>query len=241
MPKTIFWNQLTALCLFLGTMAFSGANPAMAQEQQSRILTVTGQGAITVPTTIARVSLGISIEGKTAQVVQEEVARRSAALVQLLRNANVEKLQTTGVRLNPIYDRNNNERRLTGYAATNTVSFRIATEEAGKLIDEAVKTGATQIDGINFIATDEVLERARLEALSAATADAQSQADAVLGALNLSQREVIRIHINQARSPIMEQANIRNMAPDVGDFQARTVLVGGEQEVQGFVTLEIRY
>ena len=240
MLKTLFWDRLTVLSLLLGTVTFSGIHPAIAQEQQ-RILSVTGRGSVTVPTTIARVRLGIEIEGKTAQTVQEEVARRSAALVRLLRNSNVDKLQTTGVRLNPIYDRRNDRRYLTGYTATNTVSFRVATEEAGKLIDAAVKTGATRVDGINFIATDEVLEQARLEALRDATADAQSQANAVLGALNLSQREIIRIHINQERSPIMTQSNITNMAPDVGDFQARTVLVGGEQEVQGFVTLQISY
>ncbi|MBC6435224.1 DUF541 domain-containing protein, partial [Nostoc sp. HG1] len=49
-----------------------------------QILEVTGQGKVSVPTTLTEVQLGIQVEGKTATEVQEEVAKRSTAVVDVL-------------------------------------------------------------------------------------------------------------------------------------------------------------
>ena len=109
--------------------------PASAQEKEKlwRTLTVSGRGVGTISTTLSQVSLGVEIQGKTAEDVQKEAARKSSAVVALLKNRNVEKLTTTGVRLNPVYSYSNNVQRITGYAASNTVSFRIPTDKTGTL------------------------------------------------------------------------------------------------------------
>ncbi|MCZ0905245.1 SIMPL domain-containing protein, partial [Microcoleus sp. HI-ES] len=87
-----------------------------------RTLTVTGRGVEAIPTTQTQVRLGVEVQGKTAAEVQQEAARRSSAVVELLRSRQVEKLETAGITLNPIYSYENNQQRLTGYTATNTVS-----------------------------------------------------------------------------------------------------------------------
>ncbi|MGF1539416.1 MAG: SIMPL domain-containing protein, partial [Pleurocapsa sp.] len=70
-------------------------NPAIAEEKLSTLI-VTGQGIEMIATTLAQVRLGVEIQGKTAAEVQQEVARRSSAVVELLRTKNVAGLQTTG-------------------------------------------------------------------------------------------------------------------------------------------------
>ncbi len=79
--------------------------PSSAQAQNPaslpRTLTVSGKGKITIPTTLTQVRLGVEVQGKTAQEVQQQVAKRSQAVVELLKSRQVEKLETTGISLNP--------------------------------------------------------------------------------------------------------------------------------------------
>ena len=212
--------------------------PAIAQEAAMRTLTVTGQGQELVPTTKAQVNLGVSVEGQNAETIQRQVAERSAAVVELLQSRNVEKLETTGIRLSPRYRYDNGESTVVGFTASNTVGFRVPNEEAGEIIDEAVNDGANQIQNISFIAEDAALDAARQEALRQATADAQTQANTVLNALNLGAEEIVSIQINGANRPMPLP---RGAALASADSEVNTPVVGGEQTVQARVTLTIRY
>ncbi len=233
-----FWKTLPLALLLFVTFV----QPGLAQEKEKlwRTLTVSGRGMETIPTTLSEVNLGVEVQGKTAQEVQQEAARRSSAVVALLKNRNVDKLQTTGIRLNPVYSYKDNVQRITGYAATNTVSFRIATDKAGTLLDEAVKAGATQINGINFIATDEAIAVAQKQALKEATQDARQQADAVFNALGFQPKEVVSIKIDNASPPpppVLYRAETAKLA----NQDASTPIIGGEQQVEASVTLQISY
>jgi uncharacterized protein YggE len=237
------WQRWTALPLVLGLLSLTFANPVLAQERAQermlRTLTVTGHGMEMIPTTLTQVELGVEVQGKTAETVQQEAANRSSAVVSLLRSRNVEKLQTTGITLNPNYSYENNTQRLVGYIATNTVSFRVDTQRAGTIIDEAVKAGATRVNGVSFVAPDPAIAAAQKQALREATQDAQEQANAVLAALNFTAQEIVSIQVNGASAPpprpVMAFAKVR------GGEAADTPVVGGEQQVDASVTLEIRY
>ncbi|AFZ56166.1 SIMPL domain-containing protein [Anabaena cylindrica FACHB-243] len=215
--------------------------PASAQEKEKlwRTLTVSGRGMEAIPTTLSQVSLGVEIQGKTAEEVQKEAARRSSAVVALLKSRNVDKLTTTGVRLNPVYSYTNNIQRITGYAASNTVSFRVPTDKVGTLLDEAVKTGATQISGVSFIASDDAIANAQKQALKKATQDAQQQADAVLNTLGLQAKEIVSIQVNGASAP--PPPMLYRSEAKLTNADASTPVIGGEQEVQASVTLQISY
>ena len=236
-----FWSRVAVIFLVVATVNLSGCASVKMNETQTQTLTATGKGTVKTPATLAQVSLGIEIQGKTAQEAQQEVAKRSEALVTLLRSSNVEQLQTTSVNLNPIYTTVNNKTQITGYTASNIVSFRLASDQAGNLLDGAVATGATRIDSISFVATDEAIETARQQALQAATQDAQKQADAVLTSLNLTRRQIVSIQVNPSTPPPQPinfaESSMQALAKDT----ANTVLVGGEQQVQAFVTLQISY
>src|SRR4028119_449897 len=232
-----FRSLLTALCLTLTLVSFAGVDAVAAPEQRLRTLSVTGRGVEAIPTTQTQVALGVEVQGKTAAEVQQEAARRSSAVVALLRSRQVQKLETTGITLSPSYTYENNQQRLMGYIATNTVSFRLNTQSAGTLLDDAVQAGATRIQGVSFVATDSAIEQAQKQALKKATQDAQAQADAVFSALNLKRGEILKIQVNGASAPPpMYRQLAASRAGAAADIA--TPVVGGEQQVEASVTLQ---
>ncbi len=233
------WRSWKPLAITLGITSLFLMPPAIAQEKLLRTLTVSGRGTEFIPTTLTQVRLGVEAQGKTANEVQQVVAQRSNAVVNLLRSRKVEKLETTGINLNPTYRYDNGNQTLTGYSASNIVSFRVETSKAGGLLDDAVKVGATRVDGVSFVATEGAISSAQKIALKEATQDAQAQADAVLSVLNLTRKDVVGIQINGAFTPPP-----RPMRADVMEMKAAAApspVIGGEQQVEASVTLQISY
>ncbi|MEM7595012.1 MAG: SIMPL domain-containing protein [Cyanobacteria bacterium P01_A01_bin.83] len=242
-------TRYKSLTKCLGTLLIVGSlfyqistNPAIAEELL-KTLTVTGNGMEKIPSTIAQVELGVEIQGKTANEVQQEVAKQTSAVVDLLRaKEEVEQLQTTGVRLNPNYDRvdsGNGQRILTGYIGTNTVNFRVSTEQVGNLLDETVQAGASRVDGVSFTATDEAIAAAKKAALRKASIDAQDRADVVLDTLNLTSQEIVNIEVDAAR--ISQPRSFANRQLAVSESDISTPIIAGEQTVRASVTLQISY
>ena len=221
------------LSVALAFLSLAFAFPATAQEKMQRSLKVTGEGVETIPTTKTQVELGVEIRGDTAAEVQQQLANRTAAVVKLLRQRDVEQLQTSSIRLNPIYDNRDDRRRLTGYMGSNTVSFRVDTETAGALLDQAVQAGATRIDSVSFTATKSAIASARKQALQEATQNALQQADTVLSSLNFTRDEIVSIQLNDTGAPPMPLAEASRAS--------QTPVIGGEQKVETSVTLEISY
>ncbi len=232
-------NQ-SKLFLTLGCLSLLSIQPVLAQEHTLKTITVTGQGIERIPTTIANVQLGVEIEGQNATQVQEEVAKRTNSLVELLRSRSVSRLQTSGIQLRPNYTYNNNQRKLVGYVATNLVTFELPMDQVGRVLDESVKVGATRIDNVNLTATEDAIVSAQEKALVKATRSAQQQAQVILQSLNLKAQEIVTINVNGANIPnpvIMERMRGEVMAASMAD----TPVVGGEQTVTASVTLQIRY
>lgn len=237
-----FASPVQLLLVAVSVLGLTVAAPiAAAQERLVRTLTVTGKGVEEIPTSLTQVRLGVQAQGKTAEAVQQEVANRTTAVVTLLRSRNVQKLETTGINLSPVYSYTNNQQRITGYQASNTVSFQVETQRSGTLLDDAVKAGASLIEGISFMATDEAIAAAQKVALREATQDAQEQANAVLSALQLTRRDIVGIQINQPKPmmpiPLVREAADTSLAAKV----ASSPVIGGEQRVEADVTLQISY
>ncbi len=234
-------NFFRTLAIASSILSLSLIQPVLAEETILQTLTVTGQGMEMIPTTLTEVQLGVEMQGKNASELQQQVASKTTAVVNLLQSRQIERLQTTGISLQPNYDYSNNERKFIGYVATNIISFRIQTDKIGNLLDEAVKVGATRIDNLSFTAAEEAIASAQKQALSKATLNAQQQAEAVLKTLNLTAKETVSIKINEANLPqplLMraEQGNAGNLK--IADT---TPVIGGEQTVQATVTLQIKY
>ncbi|NEQ96589.1 MAG: SIMPL domain-containing protein [Cyanothece sp. SIO2G6] len=236
LPVAIATSQCT-----LSPPQLSPLAHAQAQEANLRILSVTGQGTETLPTTIAMISLAVEVQGATAKAVQQDMAQRSSDLVSFLETQAIDQLETTGIRLNPRYDYRNNRQLLVGYTATNRVRFEIAVDDAGEILDNAVAAGATRIDNIQFRATDEAIATAQRQALRAATLDAQSQADAVLDTLGLSRQAIVGIQVNNASTPLPPPTTLQSLRAVAESDVATTPVRGGDQDIRANVTLQIRY
>ncbi len=229
-------------CVLWPARANAQAYSQMGYQQPERSLSVTGQGIQTIPTTLTEVRLGVLVEADTAEAAQQQAAEKSTAVVEWVRSQNVERLQTTGISLSPRYDYVDGRQISRGYQATNTISFRAPTESAGAIIDQAVKVGASQIEGVSFVATDAAIEAARQRALTSAVEDAQAQADTVLAALGLSRQAVLNVSIGSVSAPppspapeaFAQQARLADAAP-------KTPIIGQEQTINAQVTLLIRY
>jgi uncharacterized protein len=232
-----------AILLVTGWIVLAGIAPAIAQERKpARTLTASGRGIVSIPTTLSQVRLAIEVQAKTPTNAQQEAAKRSTRVVEYLKTQRVEKLQTTGINLNPTYTYPPNVTpQLTGYTATNSISFRVTTDRAGAILDAAVKSGATRIDGVSFVAADSAIASAQIQALKQATQDAQRQADAVLETLNLKRTEVIRIQINSTSTPSPLPMLNQSTFAKAADAQPSTPIVAGEQQVEAAVTLDIGY
>ncbi|AIE74876.1 MULTISPECIES: SIMPL domain-containing protein [unclassified Synechocystis] len=229
-----------SVLLLSGTILTAMPLSPLGANDMQQLLTVTGQASESVPTSLTEAQLTVEVQADTAGQVQTAIADRSNRLVEYLRSQRVDKLQTQGLQLQPNYVYSNNERRLEGYIGTNTVSFQYPSDQVGKILDEAVRMGASRIDGIRFIATPEILKVAEQKALVAAAADAQAQARVVLSSLNLTPKNIVRIVINP--SPGQPVPVFRSgVATSAMAESAPTPIIGGDQTVQATVTLEIAY
>jgi uncharacterized protein YggE len=203
--------------------------PSYANERELRTITVTGEGIENIATSQAVVRLGVEVQGKEAGKVQRETANRSDAVVKFLRSRQVEKLETTGISL---------QRRLIGYIGANLISFQIDIAQAGILIDEAVKVGATRIDGVSFTAGESAIAAAQRTALIKATEQAREQATIVLQALGLVAKETVSIQVGNTGNPV---PIARSEAVFRSADAASSPVIGGEQTLRAAVTLEISY
>ncbi len=240
-----------SLLLTVTWILCAGVAPGFAQERAAsvtqerkptRTISTSGKGIVSIPTTLSQIRLAVEVQGKTPNNAQQEAAKRSARVMEFLKTQQVEKLQTTGINLNPTYIYPNNSKpQITGYTASNSISFQVITDRAGTILDMAVKNGATRIDGVNFIASDRAIANAQIQALKQATQDAQRQADAVLETLNLKRKEVIGIQINNTSNPNPIPMPMQSFQSAKLADAPTTPVVGGEQQVEASVTLDIGY
>ncbi|MEH2302779.1 MAG: SIMPL domain-containing protein [Nostoc sp.] len=210
-------------------------NPNTAQ-----ILKVTGQGEVTVPTTLTEVQLGIQVDGKTATEVQQETAQRSTAVVNVLQKLGAQELQTTSIQLNPVYSYKDNTQTLTGFTGLNTLQFELPTARSGAAIDTAIQAGANLIQNISFTASDKASQQARLQVLSEAVKDAQAQAGAVFSTLKLTPGKIIDININSPDNPSPSPLVFNTRINTVANIPT-TPIISSPQTIKGSVSLDIGY
>jgi uncharacterized protein YggE len=156
-----------------------------------------------------------------------------------LQQLNVEKLQTTSIQLNPKYVYENNRQRQEGFTGQTSVSFVVAIDQAGSVLDAAVNSGANQIEQISFIATDTELNAAKQLALQDAIKDAQTQSNTVLSALGFTPKTIKTINISD--SAIAYPVPQPRMDTFANKAASSVPILAGEQKVEALVTLQITY
>lgn len=216
-------------------------------EEILKTLVVSGRGREKISATSAQVKLAIEGRGKIATEVQQEIARKSSAVVELLRSLNIEQLKTLGIQLRTYHDYIDGVMKQIEHRGSNTIIFSLPIDDAGVAIDEAIKAGANRIDGITFNATDEAINAAKQEALRKATVDAKTKAETVLTTLNLAIKDITYIEIDRAGLQSAKPASTRrrrrssSSTPPEDEPGFEMPVIGGEIIVDASVTLQISY
>lgn len=232
--------RILLLCLPAGLWA-ALANPSAGQPDGERqVLTVSATGVERIPATVADIRMGIEERASTDEEARERMAARSSQLLEFLRAEGVERLETQGLRLHPIYDYTRGDREVVGYQAVTVVRFRTEAGTAGFLVDEAIGQGANQIQDLVFTAPEDQVEEARQQALRKATRVALERAEAVLGELGLEWQTILRIRIEPTddEPPVVPMRSVDSRS---GSRDRGSEMEGEEPEVRATVTLELSY
>ena len=156
----------------------SGAN-------ETKGVTVAGEGKVTAPPDVANISLGVSTLAPSVAEARDQAAAALQGMIDSMKaNGIAEKdIQTSGLSINPEYDYRDGNQLLRGFRVNNTVNAKVRDiDKTGKVVDDAVVAGGnnTQIQGIYFSIDDP--KDLQAEARTAAVEDAKAKAQALASA-----------------------------------------------------------
>lgn len=205
----------------------------MASPPTILILTASAEVA-RAPDTLRLTAAAVTTAATAAEAMAANAARMNAVLA-ALKAAGVgdADLQTTGLSLTPQYRYVPEQAPiLTGYQARNAVALRTRKlGEAGRLVDVAVKAGANEVQGPDFIIAnpDAALDEAR----TAAIAKARARAELYARAAGLKVKRIASISEGGAEAPGPIARPMMRMAAEA----APTPVQPGEMSLQAQVTV----
>src|SRR5262245_54401280 len=133
------------------------------RDEEMGLLSVNGEGQVKAKPDLARVTLEVIAEAKTAAEAVAQNAARAAAVIERMRALGIgqDGLQTVGLSVYPIYtyDEAAQQNRLVGYRSQNAVQVEAPVEMAGKVFDAGVEAGADQSSSLSFALRDETSSR----------------------------------------------------------------------------------
>jgi uncharacterized protein YggE len=163
----------------------SGASAATGSLQASNGsgsegISVSGEGRVAVTPDMALLSIGVSTKEDTVAAANSAVQAAMDRLLNSLKgNGIVEKdIQTSQFSINPEYDYQLSEPRLTGYRVTHTLQVKVRQiDQAGKVIDDGVEAAGdlVQVGSISLTVDDTSAMAGQAREL--AMADAKGKAE----------------------------------------------------------------
>ena len=205
------------------------ATPALAQAPTPPMITVSGEGTVSVPPDLALVDGGVTSEAKTAREASDANNSAMAKVLSALKSVGIDDkdLQTSRLSLMPQYAQqtrpNGGPNVITGYRASNRVTIRVRdVKKVAATIDTLVTSGANEVGGINFVVTkaSELLDEARTQAV----ADARRKAELYAKAAGVTLGTPISISEDGANAPPAPMM-LRKAA---ADFASAPVVQGEE-------------
>lgn len=179
--------------------------PAAAVAQQVTLppavpyVRVHGEATISERPDRVQLDVGVISQGSTSEAAAELNARQSKAVIDALRGAlPAANVQTVNLSVNPNYQypKDGSPPTILGYTANNTVRLQLDDLSlVRKLIDAATKSGASNVNRLNFGLRDE--SKARAEALGRAADQARAGAAALAERLHVKLGRLLRVEEEQ--------------------------------------------
>ncbi len=157
-------------------------NKLYAAEFNQPHINVTGVSQIEVKPDTANISISVNAVKPTANEAKTEADQAVANLLNRLKKFDINKddISSANLNLNTEYRYPpKQERKLIGFRASRNIMVAVSQlENVSKVLDEAIKSGANQVNGISFTVKDKnkYLEQARTLAIKDAKEKAQSLA-----------------------------------------------------------------
>ncbi|MEE2526374.1 SIMPL domain-containing protein [Hyphobacterium sp. HN65] len=220
--------------LLLATALTFPAATAMAQDDEPGRLSLSATGEVQAVPDMATVRSGVVTEARTASEALNANSRRMNGVFAALARAGIarEDIQTSNLQINPVWSNYSagEERRITGYRATNTVTARVdELDELGQTIDALVSSGANNIEGVTFGLEDDAA--ARREARLRAVAELRETAELYAGALNVELGRLLEFSESGGYSP-----QPTAMFARAESFDAATPVAAGQLTISVTIT-----
>lgn len=172
--------SLTLALLLLSALAL----PALADDDDNRLLTVEGSATVSLTADIATLSVGVYTKDKNVASAQSENARLMDSVYEAVLAMNIDKkdIITSRFTVNSYTDTAPITKvETTYYTVNNTLSVTIRSlENVGKLIDACMAAGANQINSLEFSSTAQ--KEGYEKALTRAVEDATNKANIIASA-----------------------------------------------------------
>lgn len=175
-------------------------------------VTVNGHGQIVVTPDTAHITVGVNTNGKTAAGAAEANNASMRALLDRLKALGVSDrdVQSTSYHVGPVYrTKKDGERELIGYEVRHLLRVTVQKiAETGKVVDELVKAGANDVQGVTFAVKDSVklMDEARKHAIADARRKAELYATAAGARLGkVASISEVQVHFPAFRSMQKEE------------------------------------
>jgi len=162
------------------------------------LISVSGSSSLNVDPDEASIRLTVETKGDTATAAQADNKIEINKVLDALKKAGIKEddIETSSYYLRPIrvYDSNTKKYLDSSYTQTHSLQVTIKdVDDAGAVIDAAVRAGINNIGNIQFGLSDDLKEEKEAEALNLATKDARSKADSIADSLNTKIIKISRV------------------------------------------------
>jgi uncharacterized protein YggE len=195
-----------------------------------RLVTVTGESAVSVPPDMATIHFGATTQAASAREASDANARRMTALLAAIKSGGISErdIQTSSLSLQPQMGGGNTP-RITGFQASNQVTVKVRDLAAlSGLLDKTIAAGANDVSGVEFAVSDrsKALDRARRDAVD----DASRKAELYAAAAGAKLGAVVTINETTHQPPVRPMMRTMREAASVP-------IEPGEQKLQVSVTV----
>jgi uncharacterized protein YggE len=178
--------MVLAAVVFVGTagVAAVAGGPAVGNYGGDTTVAVSATGSVTAQPDRAEIFLRVSADGETAANATDRLAANVSAVRAALdeQALDVVSVRTTGFQVFQRVEDGSSE-----YVASQSLVATTADPDAaGPVIDAAVASGATGVDGVAFALSEERRLARRADAIDAAVEDARAQAAAAADSADLT-------------------------------------------------------
>ena len=201
-------------------MALTFGTALRAETSAERQIQVSGEGRVEVSPDLAVITLGVTKEANEASEAMALVSEDMSAVVQELRAVGIaaKDLQTQQISLHPVWSNGglssgSDQRRITGFSASNTVNLRVRDlDQLGEVLDRVLRAGANQFQGLRFDVADQAELQDQMRANAVADARHKAQILAEVAGVTLGPvRSITDLHQGGGR-PVMAMEMARSSA-----------------------------